>query len=66
MPGEPAFAEALALFRCGDWNAAEQRFAALAARHPGDGPSRFYHELAARYRVAPPAEWRGAVNVLGK
>ncbi len=65
-PDRQAFAEALATFRCGDWDAAEQRFAALVSRHPDDGPSRFYRERAARYRAAPPEAWSGAVNVLGK
>jgi adenylate cyclase len=58
-----AFSAALAAFRRGEWADAERQFAALEA---GDGPSRYYRAVAARYRAAPPAAWSGAVNVLGK
>lgn len=60
------FAAALAVFRRGDWTAAERSFAALAARCEGDGPSRYYRELAGRYRIEPPANWQGAVSVIAK
>ncbi len=60
------FAEALAVFRAGAWGDAERRFAALVAADAGDGPSRYYHALAGRYRSDPPVDWSGAVNVLGK
>jgi adenylate cyclase len=60
------FAAGLAAFRRGDWIEAQQSFAALLAGAGDDGPSRYYHDLAGRYRVEPPAAWRGAVNVLAK
>jgi hypothetical protein len=56
-----AFASALDAFRRAEWGDAEERFRALVARLPEDGPSRFYLGLAERYRREPPAEWRGAV-----
>jgi adenylate cyclase len=55
------FAAALAAFRAADWDEAELRFAALAARFPDDGPTRYYRGLAAGYRVDPPPDWAGAV-----
>jgi adenylate cyclase len=61
---EPALAEfaaALAAFRAADWDEAELRFAALAARIPDDGPTRYYRGLAASYRLEPPPAWAGAV-----
>jgi adenylate cyclase len=61
--GLAAFAIALAAFRTGSWHEAADRFAALAARFPNDGPSRYYAALAAAYRREPPNEWRGAVRV---
>lgn len=56
-----AFAAALAVFRGGAWAEAEERFAVLVAKLPHDGPSRYYRELACRYRREPPAVWTGAV-----
>jgi adenylate cyclase len=64
--GLEAFAAALAVFRSGSWDEAHDRFAALAARFPADGPSRYYESLAAGYRREPPVEWRGAVRVTAK
>jgi adenylate cyclase len=61
--GVESFAAALAVFRSGSWHEAHERFVALVARFPGDGPSRYYETLAASYRREPPAEWRGAVRV---
>jgi adenylate cyclase len=64
--GLAAFAAALAAFRAASWPEAHERFAALAARFPADGPSRYYAALAARYGREPPVEWRGAVRVSAK
>lgn len=47
------FATALALFEAGRVDAAGQAFAALCARFPNDGPSRFYRRRCAR--VAAPS-----------
>jgi hypothetical protein len=60
------FEAALAAFRRGAWLDAEQLFGALAARAVADGPSRYYHGLALRYRAEPPSVWRGAINVADK
>jgi hypothetical protein len=60
------FAAALAAFRLGDWQAAHDRFAALAARFPGDGPSRYYDALSRSLRQDPPANWTGAVRITAK
>jgi adenylate cyclase len=60
------FAAALAAFRRGDWQAAQQAFAALAARFPADGPSRYYEALSDAMRRDPPASWTGVVRVTAK
>jgi adenylate cyclase len=43
------FAAALAAFRAGDWQPAHDAFQAFLERHPDDGPSRFYLDLAEAY-----------------
>ena len=60
------FAAALDAFRRGDWPAAQDGFAALAARFPGDGPSRYYDALSSAMRQAPPASWTGIVRITAK
>jgi adenylate cyclase len=56
------FAAALAMFHARRWRQAAACFEALLERFPQDGPSRFYLELCARYREAPPApDWGGVV-----
>jgi len=60
------FAAALAAFARGDWQAAQEGFAALAARFPSDGPSRYYDALSRSMRVDPPAAWTGAVRITAK
>jgi adenylate cyclase len=60
------FAAALAAFRRGDWPAAHERFAALAARYPDDGPSRYYAALSGSMKQDPPAGWTGAIRITGK
>jgi adenylate cyclase len=57
---------ALAAFRGGDWGGAENRFAALAERFPGDGPSRYYGALSHAMRRDPPSNWTGAVRITAK
>ncbi len=64
--GLEAFAAALAAFRAASWRDAHERFAALAARFPADGPTRYYQALAASHGRDPPAEWGGAVRVAAK
>lgn len=60
------FAVALATFRTADWDEAQRRFAALEGRIPDDGPTRYYRELAARYRLEPPLDWAGVVRLTVK
>ena len=60
------FAAALTAFRSGDWHAASDRFAALAARYPGDGPCRYYDELSRSMKESPPANWPGAIRITAK
>jgi adenylate cyclase len=60
------FAAALALFRRGDWESAQDRFAALAARFPADGPCRYYDAASRAMRQDPPAGWTGAVRITAK
>jgi len=60
------FAAALAAFRRGDWQAAQDAFEGLAARFPGDGPSRYYDALSRAMRLDPPASWTGVVRITAK
>jgi hypothetical protein len=61
-----AFASAMTAFRAGAWQAAHERFAALAARFPHDGPSGYYDALVRSWLQDPPASWTGAVRVTAK
>jgi hypothetical protein len=56
----------LAAFRRGDWQSAQDAFAALAARFPADGPSRYYAALSRAMRQDPPANWTGVVRITAK
>lgn len=60
------FAAALAAFRGGDWSAAKHGFAGLAARFPGDGPSRYYEALSRATSEERPANWTGAIRITAK
>jgi adenylate cyclase len=64
--GLTAFAAAMSSFRAGAWQEAHERFAALAARFPNDGPSGYYDLLTGDWRVNPPAAWTGAVRLTAK
>ena len=64
--GLAAFAAALTAFRGGEWAEAHERFAALAARFPADGPTRYYEGLAREWIHAPPPAWGGAVRLTAK
>jgi adenylate cyclase len=64
--GVAEFVAALAAFRRGDWQSAHEGFAALAARYPSDGPSRYYEALSRDMREQPPAAWTGAVRITAK
>jgi adenylate cyclase len=61
-----AFATAMTAFRAGAWQVAHERFAALAARFPHDGPSAYYDALVRSWVGDPPASWTGAVRVTAK
>jgi adenylate cyclase len=59
-----AFAEALALFRAGKWERAQNGFARCLILHKEDGPSLFYKNLCASYINHPPSsDWQGVVQV---
>jgi adenylate cyclase len=60
------FAAALAALREANWEEAHSRFAALTARLPNDGPSRYYEALSSGYRRNPPHDWAGAVRLTTK
>jgi adenylate cyclase len=60
---ERAFTAALGAVQAGRWHESHERFAALAARFPDDGPSRYYTALAAGYRAEPPHDWTGVQRV---
>jgi adenylate cyclase len=64
--GLAAFAQGLASFRAGAWREAHEGFAALAARFPGDGPSRYYSAAARAFLSAPPGTWTGAIRLTAK
>jgi len=54
-----AWAPAHAAYDAGDFAAAAEAFALIAARFPHDGPARLFADRAAAYRDAPPAGWSG-------
>ncbi|HEY9183100.1 MAG TPA: adenylate/guanylate cyclase domain-containing protein, partial [Gammaproteobacteria bacterium] len=60
------FAAALAALRAANWDEAHRRFAALAAQHPDDGPSRYYAAVTSGYRRDPPRDWAGAIRLTTK
>ena len=60
------FAAALAAFRRGDWQSAQDAFEALAARLPSDGPSRYYDAMSRAMRLDPPVSWTGVVRITAK
>jgi len=60
------FAAALAAFRRGDWQSAQDAFEVLAARLPSDGPSRYYDAMSRAMRRDPPVSWTGVVRITAK
>jgi adenylate cyclase len=54
-----AWAPAHAAYDAGEFAAAAEAFAAIAARFPEDEPARLFAARAAAYRDAPPADWTG-------
>jgi adenylate cyclase len=64
--GLAEFARGLASFRAAAWREAHERFGALAARFPDDGPSRYYSAAARGFLSEPPATWTGAVRLTAK
>jgi adenylate cyclase len=64
--GLAEFGGGLAAFRAGAWQEACDRFAALAARFPDDGPSRYYELTARTFLADPPPTWSGAIRLTAK
>jgi adenylate cyclase len=64
--GLAEFAKGLASFRAAAWREAYERFAALAARFPADGPSRYYNVAARGFLSEPPVAWTGAIRLTAK
>jgi len=61
------FAAALAAFRRGDWQEAEDGFRETIVSRGSDGPSHFYLErIAAARTKAPEPDWSGIVELSGK
>jgi adenylate cyclase len=61
------FSAALAIYRAGDWAAAEKNFASIIAEYPEDRPSQIYLERCEYFKGAPVAEgWDGVFNRRGK
>lgn len=62
-----AFAAALATYRACHWEEAENRFAAIVAEFPGDGPSVMYLERCQYFKGAGVnKDWDGVFNRRGK
>lgn len=62
-----AFAEALALFRRGQWAQAQRQLHALLREFQEDGPTRYYLQLVQQYqRHGPDQAWDGIVNMDSK
>jgi adenylate cyclase len=53
-------------FYAGKYQAAAKDFKAALAARPGDGPSRFYLELAEAYDRQVPGDWDGTFNLTAK
>ncbi|HZO54935.1 MAG TPA: adenylate/guanylate cyclase domain-containing protein, partial [Bryobacteraceae bacterium] len=49
-----AFCGCIAAFNGEEWSDAAKRFSALREHYPDDGPTSFFHDLAARYSQDPP------------
>lgn len=62
---DEAFSEALALFRAGEWRAAEAAFSAIVERFPADRPARFFAAECRRLGASFPGGvgWDGVVRV---
>lgn len=61
------FEEAMQSFEARDWPKALERFNALAAKRPADGPSRLYVGRCEAYlQDPPPDDWDGVFNLTSK
>jgi adenylate cyclase len=61
------FAAALAIYRAGKWEEAEQYFNAIVAEFPNDRPSKMYLERCQFFKGTPFSEaWDGVFNRRGK
>lgn len=59
-----SFAAALQLFRERDWDRARKAFRQILARHPADGPARFYlHQCELFEDAALPEDWSGTIRM---
>lgn len=60
------FASALAHYRAGEFDVAQQEFYALHAENAGDLPARYYAARAAFRTAAPPVNWNGVESFAQK
>jgi adenylate cyclase len=61
------FTEGIEAFRRQAWDEASGKFRETLDIHEGDGPSRFYLNLCARYSQNPPGDaWNGVVRIESK
>jgi len=61
------FSAALAVYRAGNWEAAEKYFASIVTEFPYDRPSQMYLERCQYFKGTPvPADWDGVFNRRGK
>jgi adenylate cyclase len=61
------FSAALAIYRAGNWEAAEKYFTSIVAEYPEDRPSQMYLERCQYFKGTPvPEGWDGVFNRRGK
>jgi len=58
--------EALAAFTEGDFGKAQILWKSIQARHPADGPARYYVERCAKMKAGVPPDWDGTIRQTDK
>ena len=57
------FAESLAIFQQGQWQAAAASFQSLLNKQADDGPTRYYLNRSLSYLKDPPVRWEGVIHL---
>jgi adenylate cyclase len=59
-PGNKEFAQALELYRQGEFSEAATLFQNILAKNPGDGPAQVFQERCQKFQASPPPPgWDG-------